>query len=53
MARKKRETLLQSQRRKLAEQRAAKAAAEASQRPTDTDENRNRVRVVTNKVTGV
>ena len=50
---KKRETLLQSQRRKLAEQRAAKAAAAAAERPTDTDENRNRVRVITNKVIGV
>ena len=53
MAIKKRETLLQSQRRKLAEQRAARAAAEASQRPTDTDENRNRIRTVTNKIIGV
>ena len=50
----KRETLLQSQRRKLAEQRAAyKAAAESAQRPTDTDENRNRVRVITNRMIGV
>jgi len=49
----KRETLLQSQRRKLAEQRSAKAAAESAQRPTDTDENRNRVRVITNRMIGV
>ena len=53
MAQKKRETLLQSQRRKLAEQRAAKAVADAAQRPTDTDENRNRIRKVVNNVIGV
>ena len=53
MAQQKRETLLQAQRRKLAEQRAAKAAAESAERPTDTDENRNRVRVVANRVIGV
>ena len=53
MARKKRETLLQSQQRKLRELRAAKAAAEAAQRPTDTDENRNRIRTVTNRLIGV
>jgi hypothetical protein len=41
----KRETLLQSQKRKLEEQRAAK-------RPTDTDLNRNRVRSVLNSITG-
>ena len=33
MAQKKRETLLQSQRRKLAEQRAAKAVADAARDP--------------------
>lgn len=43
---KKRETLLQSQRRKLAEQRAAK-------RPTDTDINRNRIRGVSNSIIGI
>lgn len=41
----KKETLLQSQRRKLAEQRAAK-------NPTDTDTNRNRVRSVLDNITG-
>jgi hypothetical protein len=41
----KRETLLQSQRRKLAEQRAKK-------QPTDTDINKNRVRAVLNGITG-
>jgi hypothetical protein len=41
----KRETLLQSQRRKLAEQRAKK-------QPTDTDTNRNRIRSVLNGITG-
>lgn len=41
----KRETLLQSQRRKLAEQRAKK-------QPTDTDINKNRVRAVLNSITG-
>ena len=41
-----RETLLQSQRRKLAEQRAAK-------RPTDTDSNRNRIRAVSDSIIGV
>ena len=41
----KRETLLQSQKRKLEEQRAAK-------RPTDTDLNRNRVRSVLDGITG-
>lgn len=41
-----RETLLQSQRRKLAEQRAAK-------RPTDTDTNRNRIRAVSDSIIGV
>jgi len=41
----KRETLLQSQRRKLAEQRAKK-------QPTDTDSNQNRVRAVLNGITG-
>ena len=47
---KKRETLLQSQRRKLAEQRAAKIA---STRPTDTDENVNRIRAVTDSIIGI
>ena len=41
----KRETLLQAQKRKLEEQRAAK-------RPTDTDLNRNRVRSVLDGITG-
>jgi hypothetical protein len=41
----KRESLLQSQRRKLAEQRAKK-------QPTDTDINKNRVRAVLNGITG-
>jgi hypothetical protein len=41
----KRETLLQSQRRKLAEQQAKK-------RPTDTDSNQNRIRPVLNSITG-
>lgn len=41
----KRETLLQSQRRKLAEQREAK-------RPTDTDANVNRIREVSNSIIG-
>ena len=41
----KRESLLQSQRRKLAEQKAKK-------QPTDTDSNRNRVRAVLNGITG-
>jgi hypothetical protein len=41
----KRESLLQSQRRKLAEQRAKK-------QPTDTDINKNRVRAVLNSITG-
>jgi hypothetical protein len=41
-----RETLLQAQRRKLAEQRAAK-------RPTDTDTNRNRIRAVSDSIIGV
>lgn len=41
----KRETLLQSQRRKLDEQRAAK-------RPTDTDTNVNRIRPVLDGITG-
>ena len=41
----KRETLLQSQKRKLEEQRAAK-------RPTDTDLNRNRVRSVLDGIIG-
>ena len=43
---KKRETLLQSQRRKLAEQRARK-------RPTDTDTNRNRVRGIMDDLIGI
>ena len=43
---KKRETLLQSQRRKLAEQRAKK-------RPTDTDTNRNRVRGIMDDLIGI
>jgi len=43
-----RETLLQAQRRKLAEQRAAKA-----KRPTDTDTNRNRVRMISDSIIGV
>jgi len=41
-----RETLLQAQRRKLAEQKAAK-------RPTDTDTNRNRIRAVSDSIIGV
>lgn len=41
----KRETLLQSQRRKLEEQRAKK-------KPTDTDTNQNRVRAVLDGITG-
>lgn len=42
----KRESLLQAQRRKLAEQRAAK-------RPTDTDTNVNRVRKIVDEMTGL
>jgi len=41
-----RESLLQAQKRKLAEQRAAK-------RPTDTDTNRNRIREVINNLVGI
>jgi len=43
-----RETFLQSQRRKLAEQRAAK-----EKKPTDTDTNRNRIRAVSDSIIGV
>ena len=42
----KRETLLQAQRRKLAEQRASK-------RPTDTDTNRNRIRGIMDDLIGI
>jgi len=42
----KKETLLQSQRRKLAEQRASK-------RPTDTDTNRNRIRGIMDDLIGI
>lgn len=42
----KKETLLQAQRRKLAEQRASK-------RPTDTDTNRNRIRGIVNDLIGI
>ena len=47
---KKVESFLVSQRRKLAEQQAAKAAAT---RPTDTDENVNRIRAVTDSIIGI
>ena len=47
---KKAESFLVSQRRKLAEQQAAKAAAT---RPTDTDENVNRIRAVTDSIIGI
>lgn len=49
---KKVESFLVSQRRKLAEQQAAKAAA-AAERPTDTDENVNRIRAVTDSIIGI
>lgn len=49
---KKVESFLVSQRRKLAEQQAAKAAA-AVERPTDTDENVNRIRAVTDSIIGI
>lgn len=42
----KKETLLQAQRRKLAEQRASK-------RPTDTDTNRNRIRGIMDDLIGI
>ena len=47
---KKVESFLVSQRRKLAEQQAAKDVAT---RPTDTDENVNRIRAVTDSIIGI
>ena len=49
---KKVESFLVSQRRKLAEQQDAKAAA-AAERPTDTDENVNRIRAITDSIIGI